>query len=183
MGEWDCEKNTDISPDLVSIKSHLMAHWICKDCGLKWKARVAHRSDGHGCSACKKKTQKLLFNIVNKVFPSCNPIFDYKHPKLRFSQTEKQLESGSRGYLMELDIWIPEHSLAIEYQGEQHYHAIPHFGGESALQQNIRRDKEKINACEEKGITLIHVIYDWDRKEESIKELLVNHGIDIYSRS
>ena len=178
MGEWDFERNTDLLPDEVTISSGRKAHWICKECNGKWYAIIANRSIGHGCSACKKKTQKILFDIVARIFPSCNPIFDHKHRDLRFSRTEKQLESGRKGALMELDIWIPERSLGIEYQGEQHYHSFPHWGGEDALREVIRRDKEKVAACEENGIELVPVPYTWDRTIDQIVKLLVSHGIE-----
>ena len=174
--EWDFERNTELSPDEVTISSGKKAHWKCSECGNRWHAIIANRSKGHGCSACKKKTQKILFNYLSGMLSQYNIIFDYKHPDLRFSPTERQVQLGRKGSKMELDIWIPDLSLAIEYQGEQHYLPISHWGGEGALNENQRRDSEKVSACKDNGITLLTLDYNWDRKEESIRILLNNSG-------
>lgn len=45
---------------------------------------------------------------------------------------------------MELDIFIPELSLAIEYQGQQHYMDVGVFTPHSKRE---KMDKEKREAC------------------------------------
>jgi hypothetical protein len=64
---------------------------------------------------------------------------------------------------MELDIYYPDLSLALEYQGEQHFKDS--FGN---LQIQQIRDKEKQEACKKQGITLIPVPFWWDTKEKSL---------------
>jgi hypothetical protein len=80
-------------------------------------------------------SQRLLCSIVQKIFPDkgdfCNfgfvftvfPVIreDYHHPSLL---TES-------GYPLELDIFIPELSLAFEYQGIQHYTDVYQAGNSS----------------------------------------------------
>ena len=61
---------------------------------------------------------------------------------------------------MELDIFIPEIQLGIEYQGRQHYEAIDFFGGEQSFRKQIKRDNQKKRLCKKFGIKLIHVKYD-----------------------
>jgi hypothetical protein len=61
---------------------------------------------------------------------------------------------------MELDIWIPELSLAFEYQGIQHYRISNVF--ESEFLRIQRNDMEKKKACQYHGITLISIPYWWD---------------------
>ena len=181
MEEWNFEKNRDIFPDKITISSGRKAHWICKDCNGKWSSVIAMRTRGHGCASCKKKTQKILFDIVCKILPECNPIFDYNHPNLRFTQTEKQLKSGRKGSLMQLDIWIPELSLGIEYQGFQHYESVPFWGGDEAFEKQQNRDAEKRDACSEHGITLIEIENSWEGDLESIKSELAKHGFQFKS--
>ena len=81
---------------------------------------------------------------------------------------------------MELDIWIPEHNLALEYQGnvkstsgistsflwlngflgEQHYHDLhTAYGPSGTMALYSERDFKKKNACHEKGITLVVIPY------------------------
>jgi hypothetical protein len=70
---------------------------------------------------------------------------------------------------MELDIFIPSLSLAFEYQGQQHFKDNLIIGSSKVLQM---RDKEKEMACQQKGITLIPVIYTWKKDKESIIKMI-----------
>ena len=59
-----------------------------------------------------------------------------------------------------LDILIPSLEIAIEYQGEQHYVALGHWGGESGLAARRELDERKRDACLRAGIRLIEWRYD-----------------------
>jgi hypothetical protein len=74
-----------------------------------------------------------------------------------------------------LDIYIPELSIGIEYQGEQHYSSIEYFGGENALKSNKERDLRKKQLCIENGLTLYEV-YPTDDFENLINGLFEKHG-------
>lgn len=45
------------------------------------------------------------------------------------------------------DIFIPELNLAVEYQGAQHFKAVPLFGGDEGLKKAKERDKIKKLRC------------------------------------
>jgi hypothetical protein len=57
---------------------------------------------------------------------------------------------------MSLDIFIHELSVGIEYQGDQHFTALEHWGGEQALKQTIERDRRKKEICDQLGIRLVY---------------------------
>ena len=59
-----------------------------------------------------------------------------------------------------LDIFLPEHGIAIEYQGEQHYYPIDIFGGEAGFAATVERDERKRRICKLAGITLECIRYD-----------------------
>ena len=59
---------------------------------------------------------------------------NYKHDKMFYSS----------GAPMELDVYIPELHLALEYQGQQHYQ--PTYWRTDFVAQK-HRDKEKQDAC------------------------------------
>lgn len=59
-----------------------------------------------------------------------------------------------------LDFYIPKYSLAVEYMGEQHYRAIEVFGGQIAYEQNVERDRRKLELCRKIGVSIEYIRYD-----------------------
>lgn len=102
-------------------------------------------------------SELTLVNIVRKLFPE-----------------EKVLHQGRPSWLkpQSLDVFIPRLNLAIEYQGEQHFIPIDHYGGEAALARNQERDRRKAKACADNGVELIYFHYDEDFSEWAIREKL-----------
>ncbi len=75
------------------------------------------------------------------------------------------------------EIFIPELSLAFEYNGEYHYKQIPVYQSRSSLIYFARhdeyvtvqrRDKIKQMVCESNGITLIVIPFWWNKTIESV---------------
>jgi hypothetical protein len=97
--------------------------------------------------------ETLLYNYIKILFPK-NEVFREASPVW----LERQ----------RLDIFIPELSLAIEYQGQQHYNEIKHFGGKEGLKKAIERDQIKFDKCKKNGVKLIYFTY-----KENISEKLV----------
>lgn len=73
-----------------------------------------------------------------------------------------------------LDIYIPELSIGVEYQGEQHYDSIEYFGGAKALRSNKERDLRKKELCFINGLKLYEV-YPNDDFENIINQLFEKH--------
>lgn len=55
-----------------------------------------------------------------------------------------------------LDIFFPDHKIAVEYQGPQHFRPVKLFGGEEALLENQKRDVLKKKKCK---LNKVHLIY------------------------
>jgi hypothetical protein len=85
-------------------------------------------------------TETKLFNLIKNTFDKCI-VLHHGRPKW----LEKQ----------HLDVYLPEHNIAIEYQGKQHYQAVEFFGGEEAFAKNQMRDLKKRKLCVENKCTLI----------------------------
>ncbi|MCR5510718.1 MAG: zinc-ribbon domain-containing protein [Lachnospiraceae bacterium] len=49
--EWS-ELNLPVLPSEVTVKANKRVWWKCRNCGHRWQARVADRTDGHGCPVC-----------------------------------------------------------------------------------------------------------------------------------
>lgn len=82
-----------------------------------------------------------------------------------------------------LDIFVPALKLAIEYQGEQHYFPLEHWGGEQGLKDRQMMDKTKRLACQRAGIHLIEWRYTIQISTQSVREILTDHGIPFSSHS
>jgi hypothetical protein len=59
-----------------------------------------------------------------------------------------------------IDIYIPDLSVAIEYQGQQHYEPVEIFGGKEALKKTKEMDKRKKSLCKENGVHIIYFRHD-----------------------
>ena len=71
-----------------------------------------------------------------------------------------------------LDIVIPSLDVAIEYQGEQHYLGLVHWGGEAGLAARRELDERKRDACWRAGIRLIEWRYDEPVSVEAVRARL-----------
>ena len=63
--------------------------------------------DGNNRSFVSSKGQLQLFKTVQQLFPLCEIVLNYKNPTMVRN---------------ELDVYVPSETLALEYQGQQHYH-------------------------------------------------------------
>eukprot|EP01124_Arcella_intermedia_P026011 TRINITY_DN4792_c0_g1_i1.p1 TRINITY_DN4792_c0_g1~~TRINITY_DN4792_c0_g1_i1.p1 ORF type:complete len:410 (-),score=76.14 TRINITY_DN4792_c0_g1_i1:20-1249(-) len=120
----------------------------------------------------KKSRQRWVRVLLQQILPSGVELFeDYLHPDLLWDPSTK--------LPMELDIWVPKFQLALEYQGEQHYHEFSVF---NSLASYIKRDIKKKQRCIERGITLVTVPYWWDGKKESLACILFREIPQIFAR-
>jgi hypothetical protein len=74
-------------------------------------------------------------------------------------------------------IFVPHLSLALEYQGEQHYHSLAQFGDLSMYQ---RRDRCKRTFASQFGITLISIPFWWDCSSNSLASTIEYYRPDIH---
>ncbi len=90
-------------------------------------------------------SETILYYIVKKLFSDYTI---YRHYKPKFLNG------------LELDIYIEEANIGIEYQGVQHYKSVKHWGGKEALEELKKRDKQKKKLCEEQKVQLVYFEYD-----------------------
>lgn len=100
-------------------------------------------------------TETTLYKFVCMLFPDYEVIHHYRGKELKG---------------LELDIWLPELKLGIEYQGEQHYNVIEHWGGKAGLEKRIQNDKKKKSICNDLNYHLIEIKYTEEISEQLIKK-------------
>jgi hypothetical protein len=71
-----------------------------------------------------------------------------------------------------IDIFLPALSLAIEYQGEQHFEPVKRFGGKEAFDKGQQRDKRKALLCKENGVELVYFTHAEELTGERIEKKL-----------
>ncbi len=146
LQEFDIERNKERKIDLekISYASHTEVCWICPK-GHKYEMILGNRTCGRqGCSKCSQGTgtsvpEQILFLLIKQKFPEA---------KNRFK--------GIGG--AEIDIYIPELQLGIEYDG-----VYWHSGKEE-------KDKEKAEILRRHGVRLLRIAEHTDGSLEDVIE-------------
>lgn len=101
--------------------------------------------------------ETLLYQLVSEVLPKEKVIRHYRATWLDN---------------LELDIFLPNRRVGIEYQGIQHLKPIDHWGGKPALEKTKERDQRKKLLCNKEGVTLVYFVYTEDLCRELVEEKL-----------
>ena len=107
-------------------------------------------------------SETIVFKIVSSIFPNHEILRHYRPDWL-----EK----------LELDIFLPNLNLGIEYQGQQHFYPIKAWGGDVAFKKLQERDKKKVRICKNRNIKLIHINYTDPLTDEFIRNAIEEKGI------
>lgn len=125
--EWNYSKNK-LSPRQVTPASNKKVWWLCER-GHEWKTDVATRTlQGTGCPSCSNQSSKNEIRIFTEL-----------HAILGTVQSRHKIDG------LELDVYLPNLSIAIEYDG-----AYWHENKEA-------KDREKQAKIEATGIRLLRV--------------------------
>jgi hypothetical protein len=100
-------------------------------------------------------SETMLYQIVRHLYPD-TPVLRRQHPPWL---------NG-----LELDVYLPDLSLAFEYQGQQHYHPVKVWGGAEALRDLQARDAHKAALCAQQGVTLVTIEYTEPLSEIYVRE-------------
>ncbi|MBO0571862.1 hypothetical protein FDF50_08260 [Clostridium botulinum] len=135
-------------------------------CGYEYKVVPSSLLSGNGCPKCCNFDSKACKKI-EKFLQAHN--FDYVR--------EFKIKECKYKYPLPFDFAIllkDKIKLLIEYDGEQHYKSINHFGGEENFQLRRKRDGIKNEYCNKNNIKLLRINYMQDNEIEEIlkRELL-----------
>lgn len=130
LSEWDYEKN-DISPKDVTFGSGKYVWWKC-NMNHEWKAQIHNRTEG-------SKTNCPICARTQTSFPEQAVAY--------YLRKEYKILQRYRIKGREVDIFIPQFNIAIEYDG-----LMWHSG-----KDKIRQDLEKTKKLISEGVTLIRI--------------------------
>ena len=102
-----------------------------------------------------------------------NKILKFMGIKYKYQQSFDDLRDTQ---LLSYDFYIPDQAILIEYQGQQHYEPVDHFGGSDRFVIQQKHDKMKADYAKEHGYNLIAVPYTEDTFSK-IKKYLLQHGL------
>ena len=131
LEEWNYEKNNELKPSMIMGNSTKKVWWTCPN-GHEYMRAINRKKKDKGCPICSKELQtsfpeKVIYFYLKKFYP--NIICNYRDKTIKDK---------------EIDIYIPELKVGIEYDGE-YYH------------KDINEDIVKDNICKDNGILLIRV--------------------------
>lgn len=125
-----------------------------KKCGFIWGITPNNIKLGKGCPKCNKKISKGEQKIIA-----------WLNNKEIVYETQYQLKINKHTFFV--DFYLPDYDLYIEYNGEQHYFPIKHFGGIQKLNYQKKNDQVKRDCLKNK---LIEIPFTYFDKIEQILE-------------
>lgn len=140
-------------------------HFYCREHGIEFKQLISKNLLGQrSCKLCLKESKyakevkEYLFNL-------------FHHNSI---ETEKTFEDCISTFPLRFDFYIKEYNLLIEVDGEQHFYAMSHWGGDSGFITRVENDGKKDTYCAEKSINLIRIgFYEIVNAKE-----IINKGIN-----
>ena len=136
----------------------------CRKCGCIWTPIAYSLLQGNGCPCCSgskgEKTIELFLKENNiNYFPQ---------------KTFIDLLGIGNG-LLSYDFYLPQYTLLIEFQGEQHEHPVEYFGGEEKFRIQQEHDRRKREYAEKNNINLLEIwYYDIDNIESILLQTINN---------
>lgn len=127
---------------------------ICPKHGEFWQSPRKHYGDKCGCPKCASSHgERLICQILNDL----NINYQY--------QVKIKNPYNDNNFIIDFKI----DNIIIEYNGQQHYTPVEHFGGELRFQQQKQRDEYLKRYCEDYNIKLLEIPYTYTEKEIKAK--------------
>lgn len=152
----DWHPDNEILPDQISPGSNTRFWWKCSDCGHEWETAPLYRCyQGYGCPRCAARGHSRGEEDLAQALVSAIP-----------DLTIERNVRGRIGGRMEIDLYLPEHEIGIEFNG-LYWHAEQHKGRTYHL--------DKLDAAREHGVELIQVWeHEWRDRREAVLALLLS---------
>lgn len=150
----------------VYVNNSTKVDIICPIHGIFSQRADAHLS-GQGCPKCKQSKGE---QEIQKFLKEQNISFISQYAV----SIDPSINPSGKAYV---DFYLPQYNMFIEYNGQQHYIPIKHFGGDLQFEQQQERDNYIKNYCESNNIKLLEIRYD----VENITTLLSDYIMQISS--
>lgn len=150
-------KLLNINPNIIVLEEYVNTETKikhkCKVCEHEWSVKPGNILAGKGCPKCNESHgEKNISSYLNTNHIAYIPQYTFDGCK----DIRK----------LPFDFYIPEFNMCIEYDGEQHFKAVDHFGGEEGLKIRQLHDQIKTDYCKNNNILLLRVRYDENIEEK-----------------
>lgn len=181
---WTYKHSLDLREQILSLDEN--SYIVCQECDIKFKRITPKHLKLHGISMDEYRVKYNVDVLSSNYFVSssrCNyeEIRDKINIKCKSSKAETEIkeyleslnvvvEISNRSilYPLEVDIYLPDYKIAIEYNG-LYYHS--EFFGGKGRDYHINKTRN----CEEKGIRLIQIFEDeWISKKSIVQSRLMH---------
>lgn len=156
---WHPTLNAGKSASEVTQASNDYAWWQC-DQGHAWQTWVYARAAGNGCPSCNPQSSK-----------GEQEVYDWL---VSLGVEAKQRVVGLLMNRQEVDIYLPGHNFAIEFNG-LYWHSESNGKGSSY-------HRDKVDAAKASGIQLFHLWEDDWRDRKSIVQEMILHRLGLSTR-
>lgn len=136
---------------------------LCENCGAEVIVSQHSLTQGQmSCGCVKSKSEVAMTQFL-------------KNNNINFSK-QYQFDDlkSTKGYPLRFDFAIMNDDsslkMLIEYQGQQHFEATSHWGGEEGYERRKEYDELKREYCRNKGLNLIEITC-FDNLEQRLKEI------------
>ena len=157
---WHPTLNNELTPNDFTAGSHKKVWWL-GNCGHEWFRAIATQTQSEICPICIRFVSQPE-KIIAEFLENKNIVLEKQNRSLLTHQ--------------ELDIFLPEYKIAIEYNGS-YWHSE-----EKGKSETYHYNKWK--ACQDKGIQLIYIWdFDWIDNHNAILQkitfLIENRSLSI----
>lgn len=145
--DWHSTLNTTLLPSMVAAGTHQKFWWICSKNNHIWEATVKDRVRGTGCPKCATTISRQEQEMADYLRAY--------YPNLTIQNSNRKVISP-----LELDIYIPERKIAIEFNGL-------YWHDERSKGKGYHH--KKWLECKNKGIQLIQIWEDdWNKRKDIV---------------
>lgn len=169
-----CSKKCEMDykrKDRVEIKCH-----ICKKKWFVNKSNSKKKYCSRKCMGVAYQNNPKRYKIQYRSYGECAMVclLRKNYPNLKIIPNDREQLNG-----YEIDIWLPELNIGIEYNGQHHFKPVY---GKKVFQKTLLSDKNKLMIACKKGIKLVYVIPKGSvfiTNKTKIKELFIKCCNDI----
>lgn len=148
---FSINSNIEVIEQYINARTPILHK--CKIDGYVWYSAPYAILSGCGCPKCNEsKGEKSIRKWLDS-------------NSIKYESQKSFKDCKDKQYLP-FDFYLPDYNVLIEYDGEQHYKPIEHFGGQDSFEITTAHDSIKNDYCKNNGILLLRIPYFKNIEEE-----------------